>query len=256
VTRLLRVGFRVAVEESEQARARLLALVPHGFEEVDEGDRVELAAYVDEDDAARLLQAFPRAQVEDVEPGWEDGWRRFHRPVSAGGIWLGPPWEAPPPGVPAVIVDPGRAFGTGAHPTTRLCIELLGSLPRGSLLDVGSGSGVVALAAARLGFGPLVAVDEDPVAVACTRENAARNHVVLEARRLDALVDQLPQASVAVVNILLPAVEAVLPRLDVDVAVTSGYGTSDAPTSPGWHAVGRLELEGWAADTLARVTSK
>lgn len=256
MTRLLRVAFRVAAEESEQARACLLTLVPGGFEEVGEGDRLELAAYVDEHEAARLLEAFPTARATEVEPGWEEAWRRFHRPVSAGGVWLGPPWEAPPPGVPAVVVEPGRAFGTGAHPTTRLCIEQLASLPRGSLVDVGCGSGVVALAAARLGFGPIVAVDEDPVAVACTRENAARNGIALDVVCADALAIPLPSASVAVVNILRPAVEGVLARLATALAVTSGYATREAPAAPGWRRVRRLELDGWAADALARRAPK
>jgi ribosomal protein L11 methyltransferase len=249
---LLRVSFRVAAAEAEQARARLLSLVPDGFEELAEEDALELAVYVDEPAAEQLLAAFPHARTTVVEPGWEEGWRRFHHPVVAGGVWLGPSWETPPPDVPAVVVDPGRAFGTGAHPTTRLCIEQLAQLPRGSLVDVGCGSGVVALAAARLGFAPIVAVDDDPVAVACARENASRNDVVLEAICADARVTTLPPASVAVVNILLPVVEGVLANLRAAVAVTSGYPTSDTPTAPGWHSLRRLELDGWAADALAR----
>jgi ribosomal protein L11 methyltransferase len=251
-TPLLRVSFRVAADEAEVARARLLSLVPAGFEEVDEGDSLELSAYLDEAAAARLLAVFPGARTTAVEPGWEEGWRRFHRPVVAGGVWLGPPWEPPPEGVPSVVVDPGRAFGTGAHPTTRLCIEHLAQLPRGSLLDIGCGSGVVALAAARLGFAPIIALDEDPVAIACARENASRNGVALEVVCADALTATLPPASVAVVNILLPVVERVLARLETTIAVTSGYATSDSPTVPGWRSRGRLELDGWAADSLAR----
>ena len=251
-TKLLRVSFHVAPDEAEPARARLLSLVPDGFEEVDEGDALELAAYLDEAAAARLLAVFPRARTTVVEPGWEEGWRRFHRPVLAGGVWLGPPWDPPPADVPAVVVDPGRAFGTGAHPTTRLCIEHLPQLQRGSLLDVGCGSGVVALAAAKLGFGPIVAIDDDPVAIATTRENAARNGVELEAICADALTTRLPPASVAVVNILRPVVERVLARLATGVAVTSGYATSDSLAAPGWRSLRRLALDGWAADALAR----
>jgi ribosomal protein L11 methyltransferase len=251
-TKLLRVSVHVAADEAEPARARLLSLVPEGFEEVDEGDALELAAYVDEAAAARLLALFPTARTTVVEPGWEEGWRRFHRPVLAGGVWLGPPWEPPPADVPAVVVDPGRAFGTGAHPTTRLCIEHLAQLQRGSLLDVGCGSGVVALAAAKLGFDPIVALDDDSVAIDCARENASRNGVALETICADVLTATLPSASVAVVNILLPVVERVLARLDTALAVTSGYAASDAPAAPGWRSLRRLELDGWAADALAR----
>jgi ribosomal protein L11 methyltransferase len=230
----------------------LLALVPHGFEEVGQGDPFELAAYVDEVAAERLLAAFPHARTTVVEPGWEEAWRRFHRPVRSGGVWLGPPWETPPTDVPAVVVDPGRAFGTGAHPTTRLCVEHLAHLPRGSLVDIGCGSGVVALAAAKLGFEPIVALDDDPVAIECTRENASRNGVSLEAICADALTTALPPASIAVLNILLPVVERVLARLETGVAVTSGYAASESPEAPGWRPLRRLELDGWAADALAQ----
>jgi ribosomal protein L11 methyltransferase len=251
-TVLRRVSVRVPVVEAERARARLLELVPAGFEEVDLGSSLELVAYVEEPEAEHLLEAFPSARAAAVEPGWEDGWKRFHRPVVAGGVWLGPPWETPPPRVPAVVVEPGRAFGTGAHPTTRLCIEQLASHPPGSLLDVGCGTGVVALAGARLGFRPITAVDNDPVAVACARDNAARNRIALDVVRADALTEALPAARLAVVNILLPAVAAVLERLQAEVAITSGYLTSEAPVAPGWRRLRRLELDGWAADVFAR----
>ena len=249
---LLRVSFRVHASESEEARARLLELAPGGFEEIDVGDEVELAAYVAEDEATRLAGVLPAARTTEVDPGWAEAWRRFHRPVRVGGVWIGPPWEPPPPGVPAVVVEPGRAFGTGAHATTRLCVEQLASLPQGSLLDVGCGSGVVALAAARLGFRPILAVDDDPVAIETARGNAARNAVELETICGDALTLALPSAGVAVVNILLPVVERVLTRLDTAFAVTSGYASSEAPAAPGWRQVRRATRDGWAADILTR----
>lgn len=249
---MLRVAIRVPRHQSEAAGARLLELVPEGFEELDLDGEVELAAYVDEARARTLRTIFLRVTASPVEPGWEDAWRRFHRPVVVGGVWIGPPWERPPGELPSVIIDPGRAFGTGAHPTTRLCIEHLARLDRGGLLDVGCGSGVVALAGARLGYAPVVAVDCDPVAVDSTRDNAERNGVVLDARVLDALADELPPADSAVVNILLPAVEHVLARLDAELAVTSGYSVGDAPAAAGWAAIARLEREGWAADVFRR----
>jgi ribosomal protein L11 methyltransferase len=194
--------------------------------------------------------AFSDVVAERVEPGWEDRWKEFHRPVSAGGLWIGPPWIEPPAGELAVVVDPGRAFGTGAHPTTRACVELLARLDRGSLLDAGCGSGVVSVAAARLGFTPVVAVDVDEVAVEIARETANANGVELNAFRADVLVDELPRADVLVANIELSIVERLLERTASSVAVTSGYLQSETPTEGGWTRIDRVELDGWAADAL------
>ena len=121
------------------------------------------------------------------------------------------------------MIDPGRAFGTGAHPTTRLCVDLLATSERGSLLDVGCGSGVLSIAAARLGFAPIRAVDNDPIAVETTIANAAVNGVELDASVVDGVDDELPTADVAVANVLLAPVEKILARLDTRFAITSGY---------------------------------
>ena len=89
----------------------------------------------------------------------------------------------PPPDALAVVIDPGRAFGTGAHATTRLALELLQDVEPTSLLDVGCGSGVLSVAAAKLGFAPVTAVDIDDVALETTRANAAANGVAARHRR-------------------------------------------------------------------------
>jgi len=199
-----------------------------------------------------VLAAFPTARTTEIEAGWEDRWREFHHGFLIGPLWVGPPWEEAPADALAVVVDPGRAFGTGAHPTTRLCLELLFAEEPGSVLDVGSGSGVLAIAAAKLGHQPVVAVDLDESAVAATRANAERNAVVLDALRVDALTGALPAADLALANIALDAVEVLGDRLDVARLVTSGYLVADVPVLRDFRRLARRELDGWAADLHAR----
>jgi ribosomal protein L11 methyltransferase len=239
------------VEEAEIAAAWLLERYADGFEEREERGFRQLAVFTDASGEAELRAAFDEVSSEAVPPGWENRWKEFHRPAHAGGLWIGPPWLEAPPDVPAVVVDPGRAFGTGAHPTTRACIELISRLDPGSLFDAGCGSGVVAVAAARLGFDPVHGVDSDDVAVEVAVRTARANGVDVTFARADVLADELPRADVVVANIELAVVERLLPRRPAPVAVTSGYLAPDAPRIDGWNLVERLELEGWAADVLA-----
>ena len=178
--------------------------------------------------------------------GWEDGWRAFHHGIRVGRCWVGPPWEVPPSDAVAVVIDPGRAFGTGAHATTRLCLELLQDVEPTSLLDVGCGSGVLSVAAAKLGFAPVRAVDIDDVALETTRENAATNGVAVE------VGSDLRPAALAVMNIALDVVERMLPELPVERAITSGYLERDEPQVAGWDRLKRRARDGWAADVLER----
>jgi ribosomal protein L11 methyltransferase len=250
---LRRIAISVPESEAEIARARLLALAPDGFEEVQTGVGLELVVYADEPAEARIRTAFPEVASHPLEPGWEDAWRAFHRPVRTGGLWIGPPWESPPPGEPAVVVDPGRAFGTGAHPTTRACVELLARCDRGSVLDAGCGSGVLAVAAARLGFGPVFALDHDAAAVEAADLTAALNGVTLKVSRADVLSAELPRVNLLVANIELRAVEALLARRPAAVAITSGYLAHETPHADAWEHADRLELDGWAADRFAAI---
>jgi ribosomal protein L11 methyltransferase len=226
----------------------MLVLFPEGFEETEREALLELVAYTDAEGEQRLRAAFGHTASTPVAPDWDDRWRAFHRPVRIGPLWVGPPWERAPGSAIAVVVDPGRAFGTGAHPTTRLCLALLLELERGSLLDLGCGSGVLAIAAAKLGFAPVHALDTDREAVEATRENAARNHVSVEAYEGDARSAELPATDVAVANIALDAVEAVVPRLRARRVVTSGYLETDRPALPGLRHLGRRSEREWAAD--------
>ncbi len=176
--------------------------------------------------------------------GWEDAWREFHHGVLIGHLWVGPPWESAPAGAVPVVIDPGRAFGTGAHPTTRLCLELLQEVEPTSLLDVGCGSGVLSIAAARLGFAPVGAFDLDEVALETTAENAEANDVAVD------VLDEVRPAALAVMNIALDVVEGLLPKLPVQRAITSGYLDRDEPRVAGWQRVHRRVRDGWAADLL------
>ena len=243
-----RVSIVVPEERVEEARAVLLELFPEGIEERQAEAGVELAAFTDHGGVTRVREAFEDASVDDVEDGWEERWREFHHGVRVGSLWVGPPWESIPDGLRAVVIEPGRAFGTGAHPTTRLCLELLADLSRGSLLDVGCGSGVLSVAAARLGFGPIHAVDHDPVAVETTVANAEANGVEVAARTIDALREDVPETDVVVANLTLEDVGLLAPRVHSRSLVSSGYLDADQPDVTGWQHVQRATRDGWAAD--------
>ena len=218
----------------EPELALLLHLFPEGVEELDGS----YAVYANETPIG-----FDVIETDDVTEGWEDAWRTFHHGVAVGRLWVGPPWEEPPAGLIPVVVDPGRAFGTGAHPTTRLCLELLQELEPASLLDVGCGSGVLSIAAAKLGFS-VSAVDIDAVALEVTKANAAANGVDVT------IVDQFVPADVAVANIALDVVESLAPRIGARVLIASGYLARDELEADGWERVDRRELDSWAADLL------
>ncbi len=244
----------VGNERVEQSRAVMIELFPGGFEEIDREGSTELVAYTDAGGEERVWHAFGGAHGADVEQGWEDRWRDFHKPVRVGSLWVGPPWETAPSDALAVVIDPGRAFGTGAHATTQLCLELLQELEPGSLLDVGCGSGVLSIAAALLGFEPVIALDSDPHAVEATRENAERNGVVLDVRHHDALDEPVPSAGSAVANITAEAVRELAPRLEVSRLLTSGYLVSEQVAVEGFRALDRRVRDGWAADLSRRET--
>ncbi len=212
---MIRLAVRVHRRQAELVLAELLELAPGGVEEVDlSPEVVEFAIYgapgelpALPDLRAAAAGAFVDVSTSEIADDWSERWRSFHQPlVIAGRLTVRPPWEPPPDTPLDVVIDPGQAFGTGAHATTRLCLELLldWTAPRGSCVDLGCGSGVLAIVAAQLGWEPVLALDHDPAATAATAENAGRNGVTLEIRRLDLRTEPVPAADLVVANVLAP----------------------------------------------------
>jgi len=137
--------------------------------------------------AHALVTGISGARVQLAESAvedWSELWKSRVRSVVAGRLWVGPPWLAPsaPRDKTRVVIEPKMAFGTGDHPTTRLCLEALdahlAAHPGDSVLDVGTGTGVLAIAARKLGASRVAGVDNDPIAVEHARENAVLNGVL------------------------------------------------------------------------------
>jgi ribosomal protein L11 methyltransferase len=190
---VIRLAVRCAPEQAEIVLAELAVLAPNGVEEDRGPGYVEYAIYGGEGELPELGEveaaagdALVEVVATEVPDDWADRWQDFHQPLLVGGrLWLRPSWEEPREGAVDVVVDPGRAFGTGAHPTTRLCLELLLELAAageagGALTDLGCGSGVLAIAAAKLGWDPVRGYDHEPAAVEAAAANAAANGVVAE----------------------------------------------------------------------------
>ena len=219
---MIRLAVRVRREHSELVLAELLELAPAGVEELEVGaETIEYAVYGAPGELPSLpdLNALAGDALVEISTShtpddWQERWKRFHRPVmvepprpGAGGdrrmpaLHVRPPWESASSrrgqAVEEIVIDPGQAFGTGGHASTRLCLELLLKLasrePRvGPLLDVGTGSGVLAIAAARLGFAPVLGLDHERESVQAARENATVNGVEVEVRHFDLRAQKLP----------------------------------------------------------------
>jgi len=215
---LIRLAVRCAPEQAELVLAELTVLAPNGVEEERGPGYVEYAIYGGEGELPELGDldatiAGGRVEVSatEIPDDWADRWRDFHKPLLvADRLWLRPSWEPPREGAIDVVVDPGQAFGTGAHPTTRLCLGFLCELEaEGELVDLGTGSGVLAIAAAKLGWSPIRAYDHEPAALEAAAANAAANDVDLYLERAN-LREQLPElAPTVVANMTAPILLAV-----------------------------------------------
>jgi ribosomal protein L11 methyltransferase len=229
---VIRLAVRCAPDQAELVLAELTVLAPNGVEEEHGPGFVEYAIYGGEGELPELGEidaVVGEGRVEvtstEVPDDWADRWRDFHKPVLVGGrLWLRPSWEPPRPDTIDLIVDPGRAFGTGAHPTTRLCLEFLlevaqeaqasGDADLGPLTDLGTGSGVLAICASKLGYSPVSAYDHEPLALEAAEQNATANEVRLSNLKRMNLREQLPPlAPTVVANMTAPILKAVAAQL-------------------------------------------
>jgi ribosomal protein L11 methyltransferase len=277
---VIRLAVRARAEAAEQVLAALLEVAPSGLEQVDGEGFVEFALYGAPGElpalgAGRVKVGGVEASVrgDEVADDWAERWRRFHRPVLvAERLYVRPPWEAPieREDVDDVVIDPGQAFGTGAHPTTEACLALLAGLGDGaatvargpgSVVDLGCGSGVLAIAAARLGYAPVIAVDSDPAALAASEANARANGVALaRLERVDLREQEPPSADVVLANLMRPLLLQLAPRLldrPPRAAIVSGLLDEEADEVAAAFVRGlpvrdRVSRRGWTALLLER----
>ena len=225
---MIRLAVRCRPDLAEQVLAELVQLAPGGVEEEQGAGYVEYAIYGAEGelpDLGRLEAAAGDGLIEvtsgRVPEDWADRWRDFHEPLVVGGrLLVRPSWEPPRDGLADVVIDPGRAFGTGAHPTTRLCLELLLELEEsegaeGPFADWGTGSGVIAIAAARLGWTPVAACDHEAGSLEAATVNAEANAVELELARVNLRAEAPPPAPTVTANITAPVLLAIAERMEV-----------------------------------------
>jgi ribosomal protein L11 methyltransferase len=223
---VIRLAVRVGADQAELVLAELLELAPGGLEEraLPDGS-VEYAIYGAPGEVPALPdlraaagEALVEVTTTELPDDVGERWREFHRPLDvdgrAGALRVRPPWAPARAGAHDVVIDPGQAFGTGAHPTTRLCLELLADLePRGALADWGCGSGILAVAAAKLGWDPVTGCDVEAASVAATLAAARVNGVALAADRRDLRREAGPFAPTVLANLVRPLLLEVAARM-------------------------------------------
>jgi ribosomal protein L11 methyltransferase len=265
-----------------------MAFAPGGLEERDvDGDTIEYVLYGAEGELPELgaVRAAAGEALVDVATtklpdDWGDNWRSFHKPVDVGdarlearvagstrpegsrsrALRIRPPWESPREGALDVVIDPGQAFGTGSHATTQLTLELLAELePEGPLADWGCGSGVLAIAAAKLGWSPVLACDVEVESVEAAQAGATANGVQIEVSRCDVRQGG-PYAPTVLANLVRPLlleVAANLQRVPERLIISGLEGDEPAEVVPAFARHGLLEVArreggGWSAIELRR----
>jgi ribosomal protein L11 methyltransferase len=240
---MIRLAVRCCQEQADLVLAELTVLAPNGVEEEHGPGYVEYAIYGGEGELPELGEleaAAGDSLVEviatEVPDDWADRWQDFHKPLLVGDrLWLRPSWEDRREGTIDVVVDPGRAFGTGAHPTTRLCLELMLEMAEageseGPLTDLGTGSGVLAIAAAKLGWSPVTGYDHEPASIEAATANAEANDADVAFERLNLREELPPLAPTTVANMTAPVLKEVANQLEGDLGEARRSNSGEAPS--------------------------
>lgn len=271
---MLELTLRVAAVDVEEVLDAVLPALPGGVHMRQEGDEVELAiaAVPGTPEPQELHRLAGRRLIELRSDEVSDDWRerrlaRYEPLIVAERILIRPDWA--PPAADAdlieIVLEQSSAFGTGVHPTTQACLALLCAIEaRGSFADYGCGSGVLSIAAAKLGWSPVIAVDVDETSIEAARRNAARNEFDLEARLLDVTSEPAPASDTVAAN--------VPPDIHVDLAgaldrapsqaVLSGFKPAEADAvASAWGAHGleveeRLQVREWTTLLLRKANSE
>ena len=249
---MIRVGIRVRAADAEIAFARLEPVLAGGAEEREVDGAVEFAVYGQAPPTDAELRALGGDTIlaiarAPVAPGWERAWHDHLERVVVGELAIRPPWLAGADD--DIVIDPGLSFGAAAHPTTRLCLAILQDLTAGTALaDWGCGSGVLVIAAARLGFSPVAALELDPAAASMARRNAAANGAAVDVVVGD-VTRAAPWAPTVVANLTLPLLNALVLEQPPERLIASGFLAGQAPSLPLVERE-RRELDGWAAVVL------
>jgi ribosomal protein L11 methyltransferase len=251
----------VRADRADVALARLLPILQAGAEEREVEGAVEFSLYAPAGELPRIADiralagdALIDVVSEPVPEDWERRWHDYLRPVRVGSLVVRPPWLEGEAG--DVVIDPGVFFGAGTHATTQLCLALLQEIgPAGPLCDWGAGTGVLAIAAARLGWEPVTAVEVDPGALEAISLNAAANHVAVTTRWLNLAATPAPWAPVVTANLtreLLLDVAALLER-PPELLIASGLLVGEVDEVVAAFGLGeqeRREQGEWAAVVL------
>jgi ribosomal protein L11 methyltransferase len=266
---VIRLAVRCRPDLAERVLADLLEFTPDGVEEERGDGWIEYAIYGPPGEIPSLpaLEAaagdgLVEITSTEIPDDWADRWRDFHRPVVIGDgrLVVRPSWSEPSDAARDIVIEPGQAFGTGAHATTALCLELLLELAdageaSGPLADLGTGSGVLAIAAAKLGWSPVSGYDGERAAIEAAAANARANAVEIELTRVNLRERPVPATPAVVANLTAPLLREVAKRLAEPprALICSGLLVSeadevvDAMAARGLEPVDRRERGDWAA---------